>query len=542
MSIDLGKLPSAAAAYTVLRVLRGASLNGVEPARIGAFWFELAQGIDRLPSSMDEGARTQWACAELARRGYDEAHIAATVAQLLRRGNAPPVDPGAALIPAVPSGTYLEVEECAPPAWLDRYSAYARAVAPMTPRLFHEGAALWLLSVVVARRLVVHMSFGDVFPNLFILWMAPTTLYHKTTALDLARSLARRHFPQLLTPQDVTYEALLSDLAGLPPTNLEKLPEDRQARWQAGRAHAAQRGWCLDEMSGLLSSAGRDYNAGLVESLLRLYDCDENYSRLTRGQGLIEISHAYLSFLGASTPVALAPHLEAARLWDIGWWPRCAILTPEAVPRYALGEGSPVAPADVSSPLLKLHSKLPAGAPGRAPVVLDVGISPAAGAAHATLSRVLGHELLLSGVDDERLYGTYGRLPTAALKVATLLAAVDWVAEAAPAPVISRSHYARAARIIEDWRQSAHRALSLIRTSASSALQQQILRLVAGAEPQGITARDIGRGMRHVEAKVISATLRALRDIGEVYEFEPAMPTGGRPTVRYRGVPEGVEG
>ena len=45
-----------------------------------------------------------------------------------------------------------------------------------------------------------------------------------------------------------------------------------------------------------------------------------------------------------------------------------------------------------------------------------------------------------------------------------------------------------------------------------------------------------------VRAGLLSSTLRALRDIGEVYEFEPAMPTGGRPTVRYRGVPEGVEG
>ena len=42
----------------------------------------------------------------------------------------------------------------------------------MTPRLFHEGAALYLVGVAIARRVVLHMSYGPVYPNLFVLWLA----------------------------------------------------------------------------------------------------------------------------------------------------------------------------------------------------------------------------------------------------------------------------------------------------------------------------------------------------------------------------------
>jgi len=60
----------------------------------------------------------------------------------------------------------------------------------MTPDQFHESAALWLVGVAVARRLYLPMSWGRVYPNLMVVWIAPTTLFHKSTALEIARSLA----------------------------------------------------------------------------------------------------------------------------------------------------------------------------------------------------------------------------------------------------------------------------------------------------------------------------------------------------------------
>lgn len=178
--------------------------------------------------------------------------------------------------------------------WIDSYVTYAQARSPMTPNLFHEGAALFLASTIIARRLCLHMAYGDIYTNIAQVWVAPTTLWHKTTAQQIARGIAARSFPQLLSPQDVTQEQLLSDWAGHEPINLSKMTEQDALLWQDGRHYAAQRGWVLDEMSGLLASAGKDYNGGLIEAILRLYDCDDCYTRSTRSQGRVTVRSAYL--------------------------------------------------------------------------------------------------------------------------------------------------------------------------------------------------------------------------------------------------------
>ena len=108
-------------------------------------------------------------------------------------------------------------------AWLDDYTAYASQISPMTPRIFHESAGLWLISTAIGRRLVLLMSFGQVYPNLFIAWIAQTTLWNKTTALNVARDTARSSFPHLLLPQDTTPESFLADLAGREPDKLLSL-------------------------------------------------------------------------------------------------------------------------------------------------------------------------------------------------------------------------------------------------------------------------------------------------------------------------------
>ena len=84
----------------------------------------------------------------------------------------------------------------------------------------------------------------------FIVWVAPTTLFRKTTALEVARKMALKLMPHLLTVQDATPEAMLADLAGREPLHFDLLREADQALWKRGRNFAAQKGWILDEVLG----------------------------------------------------------------------------------------------------------------------------------------------------------------------------------------------------------------------------------------------------------------------------------------------------
>lgn len=405
----------------------------------------------------------------------------------------------------------------------------------MTPVVFHQSAGLWLVSTVIARRLMVPMPFGQIYPNLFIVWVAPTTLYRKTTALNVARGIAQGTFPYLLAPQDTTPEAFLADLAGVEPPNFDELPELDQKEWRMSRNHAAQRGLVLDEMSGLLSASGKDYNAGLIEAIIRLYDCDPRFSRSTRRDGRIVLRNGYLSLLGASTTAAMGPHLRSQPLWYKGWWPRFAILTPsDDRPEWRV-PWEQSEPAGMVATLAKLHKRLPQATWPDPPKALVTTLGDGVYDAWMLYNKALSHDLLTPDLDD-RLAGTYGRLPTLVLKVATILAALDWTE--GKAPQIELRHLARAITICEECRASAHRVLTMITETTHDRLSARILGQLGKFGKKGATLRDVYRGMHNVDRHQIEGLLGQMVKAGEVESVEPERAGPGRPTVRYRVMTE----
>lgn len=408
---------------------------------------------------------------------------------------------------------------------------YALKVSPMTPADFHESAGLWLASVAIARRLKVPMPFGDVYPNLFILWMAHTTLYRKTTALDVARRIARRIMPHLLMPQDSTPEAMLADLAGREPVNLDNFSDANKEIWKRGRNFAAQRGWSLDELSSLLAGAGKDYNQGLTEGLLRLYDCDEKFSRSTRSGGLTIVENSYLALLGASTPGAMATHINNTRLWSMGFWPRFAILTPEERPEWQEPQEA-TEPAQLGAALHNLLNRLPASVWPDPPQALTVTLADGVYQTWQRYNKAVSYDLLTDELD-ERLHGAYGRLPTQVIKVATILAALDWTDE--PAPVIQSYHLAHAIAICEKWRASAHRAIEMANEDETSKFEKRVIKQLGRYGTQGATLRTLHQGMKDKSAGDVEGVLLQLVKLGMVAEEETEPgPKGGRKTTIYK--------
>ena len=182
-------------------------------------------------------------------------------------------------------------------------------------------------SVAIARRVRLRLRHDDLFPNLLVLWICDTTIYAKTTGLNIAKRFARSVFPHLLAVSEFSPEALLDDFAGRQPLGLQDLPEEDRSLWTERRNFAAQRGIVLDEAASLFSSFKRDYNAGLPYYLLRLSDCDPEVEKLTRGAGKVVAHDTYLSFLGSTTAAALM-RTDLDFLWGSGLWPRFALLTP----------------------------------------------------------------------------------------------------------------------------------------------------------------------------------------------------------------------
>lgn len=363
-------------------------------------------------------------------------------------------------------------------SWIDTYTDYAQQVSPMTPLLFHQSAALWLASTAIARRLKIEMSFGSVYPNLFIHWIAPTTIWSKSTGLKIAHDLAQRVFPHLLAPQDTTPEAMMADMSGREPAQLNLMDTEAQAMWKKERDFAAQRGWIVDEASGLLAGSHKDYNAGLLEFIMQGFDCTPQFTRSTRQQGRVTVRSAYLSLLANSTPAALHRFLTDTRLWSMGWWPRFALLTPEtAFPQWKVPKDHPVRTQAFIEGVSQLYNRLPVAPyptpPSAETVLLGVNV-------HATWERyakAMRYDQLKTGQIAEQLNGSYGRLPVHALKVAMLLAALDWQSSQTT-PTIELPHIVRGIQIAEQWRASLHRTLALASQSNYDRIAQRIIGLL----------------------------------------------------------------
>lgn len=435
-------------------------------------------------------------------------------------------------VPALPEWASLEYyEDEGASKWLDLYVDYASCISPMTPARFHETAGLWLASTAIARRLVLQMPFGLIYPNIWALWLAPTTLYRKTTAMEVARSLAHRLFGYLLTSQNMTTEGIVSDMAGIEPKNLNDLTDEDKARWRQERNYAAQRGLVLDEASGLLAGAGRDYNAGLLEAFLQFYDNFEVYTRSTRGQGRVVIHNASLSILAASTPAAMAEHLMAERLWAMGWWPRFAILAPDDE-RPAWQEPIETEePTELGLLLKHLHERLPTPSWPNVALAKRVTLGKGVLQAWQQYNRALSHELLREDLDC-RLWGAYGRLPTHMLKVAMVLAAMDW--REREAPLVELRHLARAMRVTETWRVGAHRALSLATRTDVDVMWQRITKQLGAAGPEGLTMRDLTRALRDVRPGALVQTVDEMVAAGTVEGYIIKPEGAGRPSKRFR--------
>ena len=135
------------------------------------------------------------------------------------------------------------------------------------------------------------------------------------------------------------------------------------------------------------------------------------------------------------------------------------------------------------------------------------------------------------GVDSPKLR----RLHVQALKVAIILAALDWIElgeRRQNKPVVRAAHWYRAQQMVETWRASAHRLLHDLGESEESRLETRILKLLSG-QKEGLSVRSIYRALRSPRKPVMEA-LKALEQDGQVVGEVVQTGSRGRPSERYR--------
>jgi predicted transcriptional regulator len=368
--------------------------------------------------------------------------------------------------------------------------------------IFHQAAGLWLLATAVGRRLYGEAPWGvKIYPNLYLMLVAGTTFYRKSTAYKLAEQVARQAIPHMLMPTPGSPERFQEALAGRMPSNFDKLAREQQERLTKAQPFAAQRGLLKDEVAGLFGAINkRDYMVGMKDLLMELYDCPDYFDKDTQ-TGLNIVENAALSILGVTTPASLSCAVSTGD-WDNGLLIRFALLAPE--PDYTERPAAKVyrtVPQSIVDDLHVLHERLPG------PTQAEFGVA-APGALRLNVQcwrhcQDYGdwlRRMCDPGRDtelDDRLKGVYGRMHVQAFKLASLFAALDWLNTSDDVPTVTPNHWQAGQALAEGWRQSAHRLLEQLDRSGEAVverrLQDRLLSAIREAGQNGIVMRNLYR-------------------------------------------------
>jgi hypothetical protein len=405
--------------------------------------------------------------------------------------------------------------------WLDQeYIPFSKKWSPRGYELFHEATGLWLLSTVAARRVGFHFG-GSQFTPLYIALVGITTLHTKSTTTRIADTvLDKAGLHWLLSANVTTPQKLMSSMAGTKiPAAYRTLSPDLQEQVRTRLAFSAQIGWYYEEF-GMQLDAMVQKNGPMSDfkGLLRILDdCLDTYGYDTVARGTELINKPYLALLACMTPSDIRPYAAStSKFWKDGLFARFAFVTPpkDASSRDRFPHGEQHIPSAIIQPLSDWHQRL--GIPTvHIEQLYDKRGEPTdqyemtKGELHEQFYEInpeiedafYTYEACLLDIakkhGTEILYGNYGRLPTKALRIATLFASIS------NSTHIELRHWARAQEVTEHWRSSLHELLAQVNEqepTVSKQLEDLVLNTVKELETP--TAREVAQRVHESTDKV----------------------------------------
>lgn len=198
------------------------------------------------------------------------------------------------------------------PGFLTDYVNTGRGME--APTLHLLWSCLWTLSSILKREAWLRWYPKPLWPNLYVLIVAPPALCRKSSSMDIGVELLRQiryHLPssldaykkdtKILTGK-TTPEGLLTSLAPEQRTFY-----DRSSDGSPSTMHTVDKGsivaLAISELAMFLGK--QQYNQAMVTTLTDLFDCKVEDAEITRGHGLKPLKDIYVTLIGGVTPDGL---------------------------------------------------------------------------------------------------------------------------------------------------------------------------------------------------------------------------------------------
>lgn len=161
------------------------------------------------------------------------------------------------------------------------------------PELFHFWCGVTIAGCAIQRRAWFDKGYYKVYPNFFVILVAPSGRCRKTFTATVAIELVRQAGLIPVIAEKITPEALITALR----TDFVLTGASVSREGASGLIFAPELAVFLGKQK---------YNEGLVALLTTLFDCPSEWTYQTRGTGRVSLFNVFLAMIGASTPDWLA--------------------------------------------------------------------------------------------------------------------------------------------------------------------------------------------------------------------------------------------
>ena len=143
-----------------------------------------------------------------------------------------------------------------PETFLDLYLQYATEQTD-APRIFHEYLAYFILSSVIGKSIHTKFGYKDLYPNLYLLLIAPSSIHRKSWSQNMAIHIIREIHRDILIPDCSSRESFIAEFA-----DKERTPHETGV-------------FKIDEFKGFMDRMkNNNYFSGFIQDLSSMYDGD----------------------------------------------------------------------------------------------------------------------------------------------------------------------------------------------------------------------------------------------------------------------------
>lgn len=196
-------------------------------------------------------------------------------------------------------------------SFLEDYLLYTQGNE--TPEIMHLWVGLSVLAGAAEKRVWIDRGFFKIYPNLYVILLAPAGVCAKSTSMDLGAKLLKEAGFHVME-DSVLKEKIIVDMSLLQKT--VDISEDTKF------VHSSLT-FMSDELNLLLSSG-----AEMVKFLVAIWGKDDLFTYKTKNSGSFEIQYPYFNFISAAVPQWFGPSL-ASDMASTGFLARCIFVYEE---------------------------------------------------------------------------------------------------------------------------------------------------------------------------------------------------------------------